>query len=93
MAQLTEWRNDNEKLILMLDSNENMASGPLSRLLQSPDIAMVDAIHLKSQTPGPNTFIRGSRQIDRVCVIPDVDTTAMCFLPFFGGGLATIALF
>ena len=48
VEQLTEWRNDNEKLILMLDSNENMASGPLSRLLQGPELAMVDAIHLQS---------------------------------------------
>ena len=85
VAQLTEWRNDNEKLILMLDSNENMASGPLSRLLQGPDLAMIDAIHLRSQTPGPHTFIRGSRQIDGAWVTPDIDITAACFLPFFFG--------
>ena len=85
VEQLTEWRNDNEKLILMLDSNETMASGPLSRLLQGPELAMVDAIHLRSQSPDPNTFICGRRQIDGAWVTPDVDITAACFLPFFFG--------
>ena len=56
IAQLIVWRNDNEELILLLDSNENLASGPLSRLLQGPDLTMVDAVNLRSQTPGPHTF-------------------------------------
>ena len=46
---------------------------------------MIDAIHLRSQTPGPHTFVRGSRQIDGAWVTPDVDITAACFLPFYFG--------
>ena len=85
ITQLTEWRNDNEKLILLLDSNENMATGPLSRLLQGPDLAMVDAVRLRSQLPGPHTFTRGTRQIDGAWITPDVDVAAACFLPFYFG--------
>ena len=64
VEQLIEWRNNNENLILLLDDNDNMASGPLSRLLQDPDLDMVDAIQLRYQNPDPHTFVRGSRQID-----------------------------
>ena len=69
----------------MLDSNENMASGSLSRLLQGPELAMVDINNLQSQTPSPHTFIRGTRQIDGPWVTLDIDIIAACFLPFFFG--------
>ena len=92
VEQLTEWRNDNEKFILLLDDNGNMTSEPLSRLLQGPDISMVDAIQLRSQNPSPHTCVRGSRQIDGAWVTPDINITAACFLPFTLG-LVTIKLF
>ena len=65
-SQLQQWRNEGEKLILLLDANENMMSGPLSRALQHPDLQMYDAIQKRTDSPGPPTFIRGSRQIDTV---------------------------
>ena len=85
IAQLTRWRHDNENLILVLDSNENMQSSPLSRLLKSRKLEMLDAIQLRSQLPGPPIFVQGSRQIDGAWVTPDIDITSACFLPFYFG--------
>lgn len=64
IAQLIAWRNDNEKLVLILDSNENMHSGPLLRLLKGPELEMRNTIYLRSNLPGPPIFVLGSRQID-----------------------------
>ena len=85
IRQLKEWREQGEKLILLLDSNENMPNGPLSRMLLHPDLGMIDAVQHRSSLPGPHTFIRGSRQIDGAWVTPYVDIDRACFLPFYFG--------
>ena len=85
ILQLKEWRSQGEKLILLIDGNENMAGGPLARLLSDPELNMVDAIHQRSNLPGPATFVRGRRQIDGAWITPDIDINRACFLPFFFG--------
>ena len=85
IEKLKEWRSQGEKIILFIDSNEDMATGPLSRMLANDDLAMVDAVRLKSNAPGPPTFVRGRRQIDGAWVTPDVNVERACFLPFFFG--------
>ena len=83
--QLKTWRNQGEKLILLTDSNENMAGGPLARMLSDQDLDMRDAINQRTQLPGPPTFIRGQRQIDGAWVTPDISIRGARFLPFFFG--------
>lgn len=73
VSQLKEWRNQGEKLILLIDSNENMSGGPLARMLTHPDLAMIDAVHHLTQLDGPHAFVRGSCQIDGAWVTPDID--------------------
>lgn len=82
---LIQWRNEGDKLILLMDSNENMENGPLARLLQQEDLQMKDIIKHKTGIPGPPTFIRGKRQIDGAWMTPDVTIDRACFLPFFFG--------
>ena len=83
--QLKEWRSNGEKLIVLIGSNENMAEGPLARMLQDPELDMTDAVGYRSQSQGPATFVRGKRQIDGAWVTPDIDIKRACFLPFFFG--------
>ena len=61
---MKEWRNEGDKLILLLDRNKDMNVGPLARMLQHPDLDMRDAVRTRTSMEGPHTFIRGSRQID-----------------------------
>ena len=85
VQKLKEWRNQGEKLILLIDGNENMEGGILSQMLTDPELGMVDAVRHRSQLPGPPTFARGRRQIDGAWVTPDIDIKRACFLPFFFG--------
>ena len=39
---LKQWRSEGDKIILLLDSNENMNDGQLARLLQQEDHQMKD---------------------------------------------------
>ena len=43
-----------------------MLNGPLSRMLAHTDLGMIDVVQHRSGLPGPQTFIRGSRQNDGV---------------------------
>ena len=44
---LHDWKEEGDKLILFIDSNENMEKGLLQNMLQSKDIDMRDAIKYK----------------------------------------------
>ena len=44
VAKMIQWREEGDKLILLLDSNENMKNGQLARMLKHPDLDMKDAI-------------------------------------------------
>ena len=58
IGKLKEWRGLGEKLILLIDSNENMEGGPLARMLADPDLDMVDAVKVRSHSPGPPNFCK-----------------------------------
>ena len=84
---LKQWRENGDKLILLMDANENLESGPIERMLKHPDLNMEDIISKRSNTDGPATFIRGQRQIDGAWATKDIKISAAGFLPFnFGAG-------
>ena len=85
VAKMLQWREEGDKLILILDGNENMKNGQLARMLRIPDLDMKDAVKSRSGMDGPATFVRGSRQIDAAWVTPDIEISAASFLPFFFG--------
>ena len=76
---------DGEKIILMLDANENMETGKLARLFRSTELDLVDAVRERSGVPGPPTWFRGSHQIDGVWVSRGITIQRAAFLPFFLG--------
>ena len=87
MQHLQMWRDDGDKLVVLLDSNENMSSGPLARLFRNSTLQLQDVICARSKQEGPATFIRGQRQIDGAWATKDVSIAAAGFLPFnFGAG-------
>ena len=43
VAKMLHWREEGDKLILILDGNENMKNGQLARMLRTPDLDMRDA--------------------------------------------------
>ena len=82
---LLQWRNQGEKLLLILDANEDLCCGRLSRALENEDLGMKDIIAQRTGLPGPATFIRGQRQIDGAWATPDLMINAAAFLPFHFG--------
>ena len=82
---LQEWKEEGDKLILFIDSNENMEKGQLQQMLQNEGIDMRDVIKYKSKMPGPPTFVRDTRQIDAVQITKDIEIDAACFTPFYFG--------
>ena len=82
---ITEWREEGDKVVLFIDSNENMEQGQLQRMLQKQEIDMKDAIKERSGCIGPSTFVRGSKQIDAVWTTKDIQIRNACFTPFYFG--------
>ena len=73
---LKQWRSEGDKIILLLDSNENMNDGQLARLLRQDDLQMKDMIKHRTKKKGPPIFIRGKRQIHGAWMTPDIDVTS-----------------
>lgn len=46
---------------------------------------MIDAVKLQISCPSPNTFHRGSKQVDGIRITQDLEISSACFLPFFFG--------
>ena len=49
IVQMIEWRDNEEKLILIMDANENMETGQLSKLLSALVLGMRDVVKHRSQ--------------------------------------------
>ena len=58
MSHLKQWRDNGEKLILLMDANENLSSGPIERMLRNPDLDMDDVICRRSNVDGSATFTK-----------------------------------
>ena len=84
ITAMKEWRAEGDRLILMLDANEDLNRGPLQRKLRS-ELQMRDLIRERSNKAGPKTYFRGSTQIDGAFATPDVDCSGARFLPFWAG--------
>ena len=84
LACLKEWRNQGDRLILMMDANENLANGPLSNALKA-DLDMRDLVETRTGKGGPATWFRGRHQIDGAFATSDIDCTGARFLPFWYG--------
>lgn len=72
IAQLKRWRAAGNQLVVMMDANENLASGRLSRALRV-ELGMRDTICLWTGQPGSTTWFLGQDQIDGIYVTDDMN--------------------
>ena len=80
---LKTWTDAGDNVILFIDANENLATGPITKLLRA--IHMHDVIGIRTGLPGPATHAAGKNQIDGVFATPNINITGARFLPLWTG--------
>ena len=83
-AALRQWREQGDRLILMMDANENVYSGKFGQRLSEEGIDLKEAVHAQTKGQGPHTHNRGSQPIDGIWFTPDLELTGASYLPFDG---------
>ena len=81
---LESCQEQNELIIIMLDSNENMNDGKLQKMFKM-EFDLRDAVRSRTNQPGPKTFISGSKQIDAIWCSEGLEIESASFLPFHFG--------
>ena len=80
-AALREWRAAGEAIILFIDANEDVRSGPFQEALRAPEIGMLETMSsTHPQYKLPATHERGSRPIDGVFTTEEIDVQAAAYL-------------
>ena len=77
---LTNWREAGDRIVLMIDANENVTDHILARMLAK--IGLREAVHMRTNGPGPKTHVRGSESIDGIYVTPEIEVRGASYLPF-----------
>lgn len=88
-TQIKKWQDKNNRIVLMIDMNENMnrTNGPLLQAL-TQEVGLIDPIKLKHHhTPPPITQNRGSCQIDGILVSPELRNIVKAGWTAFGDGI------
>ena len=85
IKQLEEWRNDGDRILLMMDANEHILHGQFTSLLKKNKIDLSEIVHTRSTSPLPPTFIRGSEPIDGAWCTPDLECVGARLMPFYFG--------
>ena len=82
ILQLKQWRAKNER-IFCIDLNKHSLTGKISPRLWSDNIKLHESTHnFWPEGHKPNTHINGSRPIDGIFTIPDIDVTNSLLLSF-----------
>ncbi len=81
--QIKKWRESGDRIILFMDHNEHVINRSLGKELGDKSrLDLREAIVQHTGTsPGP-TFFRGSKLIDGMWVLGDLDTSNACVMPF-----------
>ena len=82
LAQLRKWRAKGDRIVLMMDANEDVVDGVMCRQLREEDINLREVVFAHTQTKGPKTYFRGKDAIDGIWVSEEVETSAAAYLPF-----------
>ena len=53
---LRTWRKAGDRIVLMIDANENVADHIQAGMLA--ELGLQEAIHMRTEGPGPNTHVR-----------------------------------
>ena len=78
---LSQWIQNDERIVLCIDCNESIVSGGMSSMLVD-ELGLVERSHDFWQGEPPHTFVRGSDPIDGLFTTDDVDITAYMMLSF-----------
>jgi hypothetical protein len=81
VTQLHYWRRANDRLIILIDANENTLTGPMNTALTGPGLLMREGVRsLHPNLPATPTFLRGKRvgryPIDAAYLTPDLPLEA-----------------
>jgi hypothetical protein len=82
LQQLRVWRANGERIILMMDANENVTTGQLCRQLGSDDIELQNSTLLRHGSLPAHTHADGSEPIVGLWHTPDVEITEIKWLSF-----------
>ena len=82
--KLIEWRQNGDRILLLIDTNEDMSDGHLQRIF-SRTLGMSDVVREVGGVAPTATYHRGTRQIDGAWATEDLQVTRACFLPFLFG--------
>ena len=85
--QLTEWVNQGDRLIIMMDANEHVLNGELGKMLRSPEVGL-DLEEISHKAWGGreiNTYIDGSRPIDGVWASRSLEIGGFKILSYLEG--------
>ena len=78
--EIERWLESGDQLILGVDANEDVCTGPFSRSLQT--LGLVKVITNKHGNEAPATYNRGSAPIDGLYVSSTLQGLRFGYLPF-----------
>ena len=82
VKQLTQWREQGDRLIVCMDANEHIYKKSMGKsLTNSQGLAMKEVVGSFTNEPLGATFFRGSKPIDGVWATSDVVVTGACVMP------------
>ena len=81
-AALCQWRDIGDRIVLLMDANDIVFDGQLSKALMEDGLEMKEAVHSTRKGPGPNTYFRGKTSIDGIWHTPDLVLSSASYLPF-----------
>jgi hypothetical protein len=83
LEYISKCQENGEKIILLMDANECLETGKLSKALTA--LGLHDAIKTRTGLPGPPTFAYGQRQIDGIWISDALRASSGSFLPLYVG--------
>lgn len=79
---LVKWREEGRRLIVCLDANDHVYTGPLGRaMISHPNLDLREATLTSTGSPLTATHFRGSKPIDAIWTTPDVEIANICAMP------------
>ena len=64
LTQLRIWRTRGDRIILMMDANEDVIDGAMCKQLNRAVLNMKEVVFSQTRTRGPKTYFGGSVAID-----------------------------
>ena len=81
---MLKWRENGERLILLVDGNEDLTKHHLGTALRTK-LNMFNLVKERTGVSGPATFCRGSEKIDGAFATRNIECTGARFLPIHDG--------